>query len=404
MIPITPVMPEFDLGYDPMPDLEQRLAALQEEGHRVVPVRYLGGIAWVILRFDDVSAIFLDDDQVPAAAAYERSAMPAQGRTLLAMRGQQHRVNRALVAGVLQPAAVRRHVETLLVPIANRLIDQLTTPGPVDIVSAFTKRYPFNVISGLLGIPLDAEEQLLEWVNLLFLYPTEPERAVRARTEISAFLQPLVDERRSAPGPDIISQLVKAEVDGERLSDEEILSFVRLIYPAGADTTYLLLGSLIRDVIADRSLYERVLGDKSQRELIIEETLRLRSPVALQVRYTEAQLTIAGIEIPADSWLLYGISPANRDAAQFENPHQTMLGRKNNNTFLTFGRGPHFCLGRHLAREEIKVSLDLLLDRLPGLRLAEEVPPCATGSVLRGVRSLNVMFDRVLPAPQPASA
>jgi cytochrome P450 len=392
------MLADIDFGADAAPDLEQRLTELVEAGHRVVPVRYLGQIAWAILRHEDVAAIFANEAEVPAAASYERVAMPSMGRTLLAMRGEQHRVNRALVTGVLAPAAIRRRVESLLAPIANRLIDEISAPGPVDLVAAFTKRYPFNVISGMLGIDIDDEARLTRWVDLLFVYPTDPERALQARAEITAFLTPIIAQRRRSPGDDIISALVTAEVDGQRLSEEEILSFIRLLYPAGADTTFLAMGSMLRDVIADRALYRRLLAHPEQRAGAVEEALRLRSPVALQIRYTENPITVSGVAIPANSWLLYGIAPANRDPDRFRDPHDMVLDRRQDDT-ITFGRGPHFCLGRHLAREELRIALSLVLDRLPGLRLADPDPPAATGAILRGVRRLPVLFDAVLPAP-----
>src|ERR1019366_2671804 len=188
MSEVIRVMDDIDFAADPVEDLEVRLASLQAAGHRVVPVRYSGQTAWIILRYDDLAETFLNEQQLPAAPFYERMAMPAQGRTLLAMKGEQHRLNRALVAGAPQPAPIRRCVESLLIPTANRLIDAFAAPGPLDLVAAYTHPYPFRIISGMLGIPVSDERHLLELTNLLFKFPTEPERALAARAEISAYL------------------------------------------------------------------------------------------------------------------------------------------------------------------------------------------------------------------------
>jgi cytochrome P450 len=149
------------------------------------------------------------------------------------------------------------------------------------------------------------------------------------------------------------------------------------------------------EILSDRALYDRLLHQPEDRAAAVEEALRKYSAVPLQPRYTESAVTIAGVDIPADSWLLYGAGPANHDPDVFHQPDAFLIDR-GANRHITFGRGPHFCLGSHLAREELRVSLSLLLDRLPGLRLAEGGEAKIVGSPLRGVHRLSVMADDVL--------
>jgi cytochrome P450 len=393
---------DVDFAVDPVPDFHARMAALREAGQRVVPVRYLNETAWVILRHDDVMAAYCNEDTLPAAAAYLRHSAPAQGRTLLCMSGEEHRINRLLVSGAFRPSSVRRHLDTLLVPLANEMIDGLAGYHAVDLVSSYTRRYPFRVITRLLGIPVADEPQLLQWLEGLFLFPWDPATALAARAAISNYLRPIVEARRAAPRADLISLLVTAEVEGHQLSEEEIFSFIRLIFPAGSDTTYLAMGSLMWAVLRDRELYRRLCEAPDLRAEAVEEGLRLHSAICLQPRYTEREVTIGGIVIPANATLLFGNATANRDPTVFEAPDEFRLHRSQRDS-LTFGAGPHFCLGSHLARAELQVSLGLLLDRLQGLRLADPDTPGPTGTVLRGVRHLPVVFDAVLPAPTQSS-
>ena len=393
---IAPVMPEVDFGADPLEDLYERIATLRERGDRVVPVRYIGETAWLLLRYADVTEIFADEKRLPAAAAYERTGMPAMGRILTAMRGEQHRVNRALAGGALLPGAIRRATETLLVPIANGIIDGFGDRRTLDLIEAYTRRYPFNVISRLIGVPTEDEAQLDRWLGHIIRYQWEPELALGARAALDAYLTPIVAARRRNPGEDLISQLVTAEIEGCRLDEEEVLSFLRLLYPAGTGTTFMTMSALILDVISDRAIYDRLMAHPEDRAAAVEEALRKEAPTTMLPRYTEMPVTIGGVDIPAGAMILVCSGAANHDPDIFPDPERFSLDR-GMNAHATFGRGPHFCLGSHLAREELRISLSLLLERLPGLRLADENPIRATGTVVRGIRTLPVVFDDVLP-------
>lgn len=392
---MTPVMPEVDFGADPLEDLFDRIAVLREGGARVVPVRYIGETAWLVLRYDDVTRTFADEKRLPAAAAYEKTGMPAMGRILMAMRGEQHRVNRALAGSALLPGAIRRAAERLLLPVANALIDGFGDRRELDLVEAYTQRYPFNIISGLLGVPVADEARINGWLGRIIRLQWDREGALSARAELDAYLAPILEQRRRDPGEDLISQLVTAEIDGRRLTEEEIMSFLRLLYPAGAETTFLTMSALMLEVLGDRALYDRLLAHPEDRPKAIEEALRKHAPAVLLPRFAETAVTIGDVEIPAGSMILLGTGAANHDPDIFPDPERFSLER-GTNPHATFGRGPHFCMGSHLAREELRISLTLLLERLPGLRLAGDRPR-PTGAVVRGIRTLPVAFDAVLP-------
>jgi len=395
-------LPEVDFGTDELPDLELRLAALRAAGHRALPVRYLGGTAWLLLRHEDVGRAFRDPAHFPAAAANLRYSLPVQGRTLLCMEGEEHRIHRALVAAAFQPQAVRAHAERLLRPLANELIDAFGARRELDLVEDYCHRFPLRVIAGLLGIPAQNEAQLFAWVRGLFDYPFHPQAALAARDEVNAFLLPLIQARRLAPREDLISHLARAEVEGHTLSDEDILSFVKLLFPAGADTTYLTLGSLMNAVLSDPELAGRVRAEAQLIPGVVEEAVRLYGAVGLLPRYTVTGATVGEVQIPPDSWVLFGVRSANRDQEQYPDAER-FDPQRHAQRQVTFGGMPHFCLGVHLAKAELALSLELLLARLPGLRLASGAMP-QSYAVLRGVRRLPVAFDVLLPAPQPRKA
>jgi len=393
---VDPVLPEVDFGRDALPDLEAQLAALIAAGERVVPVRYLGGTAWLILRHEDVGRAFRDPRQFPAAAANLRYSLPVQGRTLLCMEGEEHRIHRALVADAFQPQAVQGLLGAVLRPLAHELIDGFGARRELDLVAAYCHRYPLRVIARLLGIPAADEEQLFAWVRGLFDYPFNPQAALTARDEVNAFLLPLIHARRGAPRADLISRLASAQVEAHSLSDEDILSFVKLLFPAGADTTYLTMGSMMNAVLSDEGLRARLVREPARIADAVEESVRLYGAVGLLPRYTETGARVGGVDIPPDSWVLFGVRSAGRDAAQYADPERFELTR-HAQRLVSFGGMPHFCLGVHLAKAELATSLELLLARLPGLRLAQGPMP-QSSAVLRGVRRLPVAFDALLPA------
>jgi len=396
-VTITPVMQDVDFGVDPIEDFYARTAALQAAGKRVAPVRFNGGIGWLILKYADLAAAYADEENLPAGPAYERHTVPIEGRTILAMTGEEHRIHRALVQGAFQPGAIRRLMDTALVPIANTLIDAFQGRTQADIAAEFARVYPFSVISHMLSIPIEDEKDVIDWVFMMLRYFWQPEESLAARAKLDAYVRPIIAARRADPGEDIVSRLIQAEVEGHRLTEDQILTFVRVLYPAGAETTFLAISGMMFEILTNKPVLARLRAHPQDRPAAIEESLRKAGPLAIMPRYTEKDVTIGGVDIPAESWLLYGSGPAGHDADEYADPESFLIDR-DSNRHLAFGKGPHHCLGATLARAEMRVALSLLLDRLPGLRLAEDVKLTGTGGILRGAYRLPVTFDRVLPA------
>jgi cytochrome P450 len=385
------LFPDVDFATASVPELHSVLDALREQAP-VAPVVYHGVTTWLITRYEPLMQAFADETTFPSAAMYRIHSQPVMGKTLQCMEGEEHRISRALVSHAFRPKLVEGFIESLLEPVANDVIDEFAADGECELVSSFTHRYPMRLITRLLGIPVDHEDRFLEWAMGLINYPWDPDGALAASAEFTSYLRPLVAERRSNPGEDLLSELAGAEVEGHRLSDEEIFSFVRLLFPAGSDTTYKALGSLLATLFGDPALLARVCSDPAQVHWAIEESLRFEPPVALLPRMCAEDTTWAGVPLAAGTPMLFGIAAANRDPDVYPDPHRFDLDRHARH-ILSFGHGQHFCLGSHLARREMEVALGTLLRRLPALRLQQPGPVPIEGAVIRGPAELKVAWD-----------
>jgi cytochrome P450 len=380
-------MPEVDFAYDEVPNLHELLDQLRHAGP-VVPVTYLGETVWLVNSYAELRQAFSDEEHFAAAAAYRIHSEPSMGKTLQTMSGEQHRINRALVSKPFFPRQIRQASESLVTPVADELLDRIEGQDQVDLVEAFIRPFPFTVIARMLGIPLDDETRMLEWALKLIDYPWDPEGAVKAKQDFADYMQPFVEQRRKQPGEDVISLLASTEFEGQQLSDEEIFSFLRLLFPAGSDTTYKVGGSLFLAVLSDPDIRALAMSGEQQRSDIVQEVLRWQPPTALLPRRCSKSTELGGVAINDGDWVLFGITAANSDPAVFDKPRIFDPARSNKN--LAFGHGEHFCLGSHLARRELEVAIERVLMRYPDMQLIADKPARITGGVLRGVPELWV--------------
>ncbi|HSB95082.1 MAG TPA: cytochrome P450 [Spongiibacteraceae bacterium] len=383
----SPLLPNIDFAHDEVPNLHELLDSLRAHGS-VVPVRYHGQPTWLINGFEELSQAFADEVHFQSAATYMIHGEPSMGRTLQTMAGEEHRINRGLVSRAFFPAEVRSQIESLIEPVANELLDAIEGRDELDIIPAFSRPFPFRVITRLFGIPVKDEPKLLEWALKLIDYPWDPVGAVKARHDFADYLKPFLDERRTTPGDDLLSMLATAEFEGQQLSDEEIYSFARMIYPAGSDTAYKNGGSLLYAILSDPKVRALVQAGDKEREAVVQEGLRWESPVALLPRMCSKSVTLGGVDIQQGEWTLFGITAANSDPKVFADPRR--FDPMRNHKTLVFGSGAHFCLGSHLARRELETAMKLLFERFPNIALAADKPVEIIGGVLRGPRELWV--------------
>ena len=385
---------EIDFLLDDLPDV----AATLRELRALKPAlwgRAFGEPSLALLSHEFVQAAFTAEDTFPSATFYEQVVTDVLGRNLQCLYGEEHRINRALVSPAFRQRLVPGLVQPLLEPVAHELIDRFESRGEAELVADFTSRYPFIIITRLLGLPKHSEEEVRRWAMTMLDIQQEHDAALRASREFMAFVDPILQLRRTDPGDDLLSTLATTEVEGERLTDEEIFNFLKLLFPAGADTTYLGLGNTLHALLTHPDQLAVVLDDpRGQCRWAAEEGIRLDPPTAWIPRRNPRDVVWNGIEIPEGASMILGIMSANRDPAVYTDPDEFRVTRHPQQV-MTFGFGTHFCLGAHLARAELEVALPVLLERLPNVRLATTDGVRITGTIhhlLRGPTKLPVTF------------
>jgi cytochrome P450 len=385
---------DVDVILDDIPDVAANLHAMRAKSPALW-AKGFGQPALLLLSHELVNAAFRDDDTFPSADFYSQVVTDVLGRNLQCMHGEEHRLNRALVSPAFRQRLMPGLVPPLLGPIAHELIDRFVDRGEADLVAEFTSRYPFLVITRLLGLPRHSEEEVKRWGMAMLDIQANHDFAVQCSHEFMAFVDPILQQRRVDPGDDLISTLATTEVEGQRLTDEEIFNFLRLLFPAGADTTYLGLGSTILTLLRNPDQLAYVREDPAERvRWAAEEGVRLDPPTAWIPRINPRDIVWRDIPIPAGASMFLGIMAANRDPAVYEDPDRFDVQR-HPTTVMTFGYGLHFCLGVHLARAELETALQVVLERLPDLRLADDDGVRITGTIhhlLRGPNRLPVRF------------
>lgn len=368
---------------DPYP-----LFAMLRNTSPVLRTEFANRVAWVVTRYDDCLAILKDPDTYSSAS--NREVGRVMGRTLVEMDGKEHTRHRALV----QQAFVPKNMDALrpvLRALVNELCDELSQETRADLVAGFTERFPIQVIAHMVGIPREDYARYAEWAYAIVGFAKDFAAGQRASLELRDYLLPIIAARRAAPRDDVISKLVTGRVEGHGLTDEEVVSFLRLLVPAGAETTMRLIGNLLVALLSDRDRWERVRTDRNLVPWAIEETLRWETSVVMVSRETTRPVELHGVRIPEREMVSVVVGSANRDERHYERPDEWDLDRRADD-HLSFGFGRHHCLGYHLARLEAAIALEALLDRFPALRLDPDAPPPAiVGLAFRSPKVLRVL-------------
>ena len=358
------------------------------------PVKLLDlwmGPGYIVTRYDDVRTVCTD----PATFSSRSNANGiglVMGRTILEMDGKEHTKHRAIIAPAFVPKALRSDLPELIGGMVHELIDQFAADGAAELVAQFTSTIPIRVIAYVIGIPMEDYKTFHHWGLDIIGFTDDPPRGYAAAQNLVEFLRPLLARRRAEPTGDLMSRLAHAEVDGERLTDEEIFSFLRLLLPAGAETTFRLIGNLLYALLDNPAALEEVRADRQKIEWAIEETLRWESPVQYASREATAATVLSGVELPAGAQILLALGSANRDERHFADAARFDLHRRPEEHFA-FGFGRHFCAGAHLARLEARIAVNALLDRLPHLRFAPGAERRIVGLAFRSPTALPVLFD-----------
>jgi cytochrome P450 len=335
----------------------------------------------------------LRDNETYSSAVYGDVMGMVMGRTVLEMDEPEHRQIRALVAGSFRSKILERWEEDLVALVVNELIDTFVDSGRADLVRTLTFNFPVQVIARILGLPRSDYQIFQRWALELTSVSANWDRGVAASVALRDYFAEVMTERRAEPGDDLISDLVRAEVDGEHLTDEEIYSFLRLILPAGVETTYRASGSLLYALLHDQTQFDALYQDRSLFPQAFEEALRWEPPVTVILRRATRDTELAGVKVEKGADIGLMIGAANRDERKYTDPDRYDMFRQQRQ-HVGFGFGVHVCLGMHLARMESRVAMNTLFDRLGPFTLDPDADtPHIEGMAFRSPLSLPVVFE-----------
>ncbi len=328
-----------------------------------------------------------------SSKGYEESIGKVLGHTILEMDEPEHTTYRKLLQQAFSRKALEHWRDDLVHPVVHELVDHFAGRGRADLVRELTFPFPVTVIQRLLGIPDTDQADFHRWAIELISITFDMARAEAASQNLGALFQRLLDERRAAPRDDLISVLAHAELDGERLDDELIVSFCRLLSPAGAETTYRSTSNLLFGLLTHPEQLDAVRRDRGLLPQAIEEGLRWECPLPAIMRRATADTELAGVPIPAGASVAVHLAGANHDDSRHAAPGDFDIHR-DAKQHMAFAFGAHRCLGMHLARMETQVAIEAVLDRLPGLRLDPEAGEVfISGLTFRSPLQLPVVFD-----------
>lgn len=353
--------------------------------------------SWHVFRYDDVQRVLSEHATFSSRIGGDNPSGSGQlfASSLITTDPPRHRQLRSLVTQAFTPKAVDA-LAPRIAELANGLLDEFAAAGSADLIRDLAYPLPVIVISELLGIPAEDRGRFKHWSDVIVSQtrtgPANTEQDSTTSEMIGYFLA-LIDARRNRPGRDLISTLLAAEIDGQRLTVPELLGFCSLLLVAGNETTTNLIGNAVLCLAESPRTLGRVLEDPSLLPQTLEEVLRFRSPVQSMYRVTAVETTLGGKTLPAGAPVVAWIGSANRDERQFERPAEFDVDRAQNR-HLAFGHGIHFCLGAPLARLEAKIAMEVLLSRLPGLSLAPGTQlERMHSSIVYGLKTLPVTWN-----------
>lgn len=341
----------------------------------------------------DAGQQVLRDGEIFSSKGYADVMGPVLGNAILLMDEPEHHHYRSLV----QQAFTRRSMDAweteAVLPIIDEHIDAFVDDKRADLVRQLTFPFPVAVIARLLGLPRDDLPQFHRWAVELISVSFDWDRGIAASQTLRDYFAGILAERRAHPSDDMISILAAAELDGEHLSDEDIFAFLRLLLPAGAETTYRSSSNLLTGLLTHPEQLASLRADPGLMPQAIEEGLRWEPPLLTIMRTATRDTVVDGVDVPAGSVVIVNMGSANHDEKYWDDPEAFDIHRKPRQ-HLAFAFGPHMCLGIHLARMETRAVLRRIFERLPNVRLDPDAPPpTITGMTFRAPASLPVVWD-----------
>jgi cytochrome P450 len=386
----------MSVDYDPFsPQVQRDPYPYYKELRRNAPVYQIASRGmWAVSRHADVSFALKRPDLFSSAIMADREELPAS-ETLLASDPPAHTGLRKRVERSFSPRRVRE-LAPRLGALATELLGAFASSGRCDIIANLAAPLPVIMIAELLGIDPDRHGDFKRWADAVIArgtgrsLPADRAELDRRVAEFKAFLKDAIETRRSTPGEDLLSALVRTD-EGVGLSPAQVLNFSVLLLLGGSETTTNLIGNALLALSAHEEESARVGADQALVPAVVEETLRYDAPVQSVMRRTTRDVELGGQRLPAGAVVLLLLGSANRDEQVFPEADRFSLDRGEVKQ-LAFGSGPHYCLGATLARMEARAALAVVL-ALPNLRVTRGDVEWIDSFVLRGPRALQIAFD-----------
>ena len=357
---------------------------------------------WAITRYADCVAVNRDYERFSSAAQgtmpfeMEADEIAQQGLMMLNMDPPLHTRYRRLVNKGFTPRMVR-DLEESIHRSTDAIIDEVIDQGEADFVTQISAELPLQVIAELLGVPQEDRHRMFEWSNRMVgnedpEYQDQTALALTSAMELYAYASELFAKKRIDPHADLMSALTTVEIEGERLSDMELELFFLLLTVAGNETTRNLMSGAMHAFFQNPDQWQRLLDDRSLLPSAVDEMLRFVTPVMNFRRTAMVDTELSGTKIAAGDKVVFFHASANRDQDIFTDSDSFDVGRDPNPHIAFGGGGPHFCLGTNLARMEIRVMFEHLLDRMPDIRQDGEVQRLQS-QFINGVKHIPVAFS-----------
>ncbi|WNG35910.1 cytochrome P450 [Archangium violaceum] len=366
---------------------------------REAPVSLVDPVGmWAISRYEDALYVMKNPQLFSSRGIMAATEPPWLGRTnpvsdsLIAIDPPRHTRLRALVNRAFTPAAVAR-LEPFVRTVVEELASKVVSGNTLDFVETFALPLPANVIGELLGLDVSLRARFKQWADIIITAATLPPDAVELHdrmrntlAEMDRYFHEVVESRRRQPGDDMVSELLRAQVDGQSLSESELMGFFYLLLLAGLETTVHMLSHCAIMLARKPDVQARLRAEPALIPRFIEEVLRCEPPVHSTLRVTTSEVELSGVKLPPGTPVLVLLASAQRDENFCPNGDEFSLERTNQGN-MAFGHGIHFCLGAPLARLEARVALEVLLSRSSGIFLRQEqiqwnLAPTARGPVV----------------------
>lgn len=379
------------LEADPYPIYQQLRA---EE-----PISWVESVGlWLVTRWDDVREVDLTPE-VFTAETEPSTLNRTFGKNLLGSEGAYHTHLRTIIQPAFAPSNIRDYGDAVITPIANELIDAFVERGEADLMAAFATPLSVRTLKTIIGLTEMPDEQLQQWFEDLATgaanFEADPEKqaiADRASEEVNEMVQHMLDRLEDHPDNTLLSNMLHSEVEGERLTREEIQSNLKVMIVGGMQEPGDLIGIAVWALLSHPDQLRQVAENRKLIRQTVEEILRWYSPVGTSTRQVTRATTLAGVALDEGALIAAVVASANRDERHWTNPERLDIHRREG-PHLAFATGPHACVGAPLARREAMGALQALFDRLPNLRLAPDHQVELSGWEFRRPHAVHVQWD-----------